>query len=117
MGSIVQPLLPIGQLRISEYSFNADAKKSFINKLVTPLLLFQEDLGLNRFGNRIQEVQGESLAGDPKLLSMYRAEQRGFLVRKCWQTGSFIACQTALERNLVKDVHHRSVASRNWLKI
>jgi len=31
----------------------------------------------------------------PKLLSMYSVEQRGFLVRKYWQTGSFKACQTA----------------------
>ena len=31
----------------------------------------------------------------PKLLSMYTVEQRGFLVRKYWQTGSFKACQTA----------------------
>ena len=35
-----------------------------------------------------------SLEG-PKLLSMYTVEQRGFLVRKYWQTGSFKACQTA----------------------
>jgi len=28
-------------------------------------------------------------------LSMYTVEQRGFLVRKYWQTGSFKACQTA----------------------
>jgi len=28
-------------------------------------------------------------------LSMYTVEQRRFLVRKCWQTGSFKACQTA----------------------
>ena len=40
-------------------------------------------------------VQGESLAKGPKLLSMYTVEQRGFLVRKYWQTGSFKACQTA----------------------
>ena len=26
---------------------------------------------------------------------MYTVEQRGFLVRKYWQTGSFKACQTA----------------------
>ena len=29
-------------------------------------------------------------------MSMYTVEQRGFLVRKSWQTGSFKACQTAL---------------------
>jgi len=28
-------------------------------------------------------------------LSMYTVEQRGFLARKYWQTGSFKACQTA----------------------
>ena len=38
---------------------------------------------------------GESLARGPKLLSMYTVEQRGFLVRKYWRTGSFKACQTA----------------------
>jgi len=41
------------------------------------------------------KIQGESLARGPKLLSMYTVEQRGFLVRKYWQTGSFKACQTA----------------------
>ena len=40
-------------------------------------------------------VQGESLARGPKLLSMYTVEQRGFLIHKYWQTGSFKACQTA----------------------
>jgi len=40
-------------------------------------------------------LQGESLAGGPKLLSMHSVEQRGFLVPKYWQTGSFKACQTA----------------------
>jgi len=50
------------------------------------------------------EIQGESLARGHKLLSMYTVEQRGFLVRKYWQTGSFKACQTAfgtefIERN------------------
>jgi len=38
---------------------------------------------------------GESLARGPKLLSMHTVEQRGFLVRKYWQTGLFKACQTA----------------------
>jgi len=33
------------------------------------------------------QIQGESLARGPK--------QRGFIVRKYWQTGSFKACQTA----------------------
>ena len=40
-------------------------------------------------------VQSKSLARGPKLLSMYTVEERGFLVRKYWQTGSFKACQTA----------------------
>jgi len=40
-------------------------------------------------------IQDESLAIGPKLLSMYTVEQRGFLVRKYWQTGLFKACQTA----------------------
>jgi len=40
-------------------------------------------------------VQGESIVRGPKLLSMYTGEQRGFLVRKHWQTGSFKTCQTA----------------------
>ena len=40
-------------------------------------------------------IPGESLARGPKRLSMYTVEQRGFLVRKYWQTGSFKACQTA----------------------
>ena len=41
------------------------------------------------------EIQGESLARGTRLLSMYTVEQRGFLFRKYWQTGSFKACQTA----------------------
>ena len=40
-------------------------------------------------------IQGESLARGPKLFSMYTVEQREFLVRKYWQTGSFKARQTA----------------------
>ena len=40
-------------------------------------------------------IQGESLARGPKLLPIYTVEQRGFLFRRCWQTGSFKACQTA----------------------
>ena len=40
-------------------------------------------------------VQGDSLARGPKLLSMYTVEQRGFLIRKYWQTGSFKAWRTA----------------------
>jgi len=40
-------------------------------------------------------IQGDSLTRGPKVLSMYTVEQRGFLVLKYWQTGSFKACQTA----------------------
>jgi len=40
-------------------------------------------------------IQSESLARGPKLLSMYTIEQRGFLVRKYWPIGSFKARQTA----------------------
>ena len=40
-------------------------------------------------------LQGESLARGPKLLSMYKVQERGFLFRKYWQTASFKACQTA----------------------
>ena len=42
-------------------------------------------------------IQGESLARGPKLLSVYTVEERGFLVLKYWQTGSFKARQTAFE--------------------
>jgi len=42
-----------------------------------------------------REIKGDSLARGLKLLPMYTVEQRGFLVRKYWQTGSFKACQTA----------------------
>jgi len=41
------------------------------------------------------DLQGESLARGPKLLSMYTVEQRGFLIHKYWQTGSFKAFQKA----------------------
>jgi len=40
-------------------------------------------------------MQGESLARGPKLLSMYTVEERGFFVRKYWQTCSFKASQMA----------------------
>ena len=40
-------------------------------------------------------LRGESLPRGPKLLSMYTVEQRGFLIRKYWQTCSFKARQTA----------------------
>ena len=40
------------------------------------------------------DIQGESVARGPKLLSICTVEQRGFLFRKYCQTGSFKACQT-----------------------
>jgi len=40
-------------------------------------------------------IQDDFLAIGPKLLFMYTVEQRGFFVRKYWQTGSFKACQPA----------------------
>ena len=43
-------------------------------------------------------IQGKSLARGPKLLSMYTVKQRGFLVRKYWQTGSLKACQMAFRK-------------------
>ena len=89
-------------------------------------------------------IQGKSLARGPKLLSMYTIEQRGFATiyiyrvslsleapNYClcleWNSAGFSFVNTGkqvhlkdarwhFERNLVKDVHHRSVASRNWLK-
>ena len=47
------------------------------------------------FRNSVAIVQGEYLARGPKLFSMYTVEQRGFLVRKHWQTGSFKSRQMA----------------------
>ena len=43
----------------------------------------------------LRKLKDDSAAIGPKLLSIYKVEQRGFLVRKYWQTGSFKACQTA----------------------
>ena len=43
----------------------------------------------------VRNVQGDSVARRPKLLSVYTVEQRGFLVRKYWQTGSFKSRQMA----------------------
>ena len=47
-------------------------------------------------------IQGESLARGPILFSVYTVEQRGFLVRKYWQIGSFKACQTAFWTEFVE---------------
>jgi len=47
------------------------------------------------FAPRIINIQGQSLARGPKLLSVYTVEQRGILFRKYWQAGTFKACQTA----------------------
>jgi len=56
-------------------------------------------------------IQGKSLARSPKLFSMYTVEQRGFRKQVHLKHA-----RRHFERNLVKDVHHRSVTSRNWLK-
>ena len=83
-------------------------------------------------------IQGESLARGPKLWSIfiifvYLFTAIGLLPGgsgyfTCKQnekpalfanTGKQVHLKHArrhFERNLVKDVHHRSVASRNWLK-
>ena len=47
--------------------------------------------------NNSHIVESDTLARSSKLLSMYTVEQRGFLVRKYWQTGSFKANQTAFQ--------------------
>jgi len=47
-------------------------------------------------------IQGKYLARGPKLLSMYTVEQRGFLVCKYWQTGSFKVCQTAFRTEFIE---------------
>ena len=84
--------------------------------ILFPSILFTCPKQLNLFNLIVFIIQDESLARGPKLLFMYTVEQRGVLVLKYWQTGSFKACRRHFERNLVKDVHHRNVASRNWLK-
>ena len=62
-------------------------------------------------------IQGESLAIGPKLSSIYTVEQRGFLGRKYWQTGSFKACQMAFRTEFgERRAPSGSFVSRNWLK-
>jgi len=51
--------------------------------------------GTDKDSDIVIDIQSESLARGPKILFMYTVEQRGFLVRKNWQTGSFKACQMA----------------------
>jgi len=61
-------------------------------------------------------IQGESVARGGKLLSMYTVEQRRFLFV---YTGGDVHLKHGrrhFQRNLLKDVHRRSAASRNWLK-
>jgi len=58
----------------------------------------------------------ESLGRGLKLLPMYTVEQRGLF--SFVNTGKQVHLKHArrhFERNLVKDVHHRSFASRIWL--
>jgi hypothetical protein len=57
-------------------------------------------------------IQGESLTRDPKLLSLYTVEQRGFLIHKYWQAGSFKACQMAFWM----EFGERRVPSNCWIQ-
>ena len=58
---------------------------------------------------RTESLYGASLSLEaPKLLSMYTVEQRGFLFRKYWHTGSFKACKTAFR----KEFGERRAASK-----
>ena len=63
-------------------------------------------------------IQSDSIARGPKLLSMYEytVKQRGFLVRNTGKQVHLKHARRHFERNLVKDLHHRIVASKNWLK-
>ena len=59
----------------------------------------------------------DSCESNAAWVKMYTVEQHVFLVRK--YTGKQVHLKHTrrhFERNLVKDVHHRSVASRNWLQ-
>jgi len=47
---------------------------------------------------------------------MYIVEQRGVLLRKNWQTGSFKACQTAFRTEFGERRAPSNVAFRNWFK-
>ena len=62
------------------------------------------------------KLQGESLARGPKLLSMYTAEQGGFLVCKYWQTGSFKACQTAFRTEFGDKRAQSKCCIQKWVK-
>jgi len=61
-------------------------------------------------------IQGDSLARGPKLMSMYTVEQRGFLFRKYWQTGSFRACQMAFRTEFGERRAPSKCCIQNWLK-
>jgi len=80
------------------------------------------------YGRKLHNIQGESFARGPKLLSMYTVEQRGFLFRKYWQTGSFKTRQMAFRmefgerrgpskcciQKLVKQLETRGSRSNAW---
>ena len=57
-----------------------------------------------------------SLARGPKLLSMYTAEQGGFLIRKYLQTGSFKACQTAFRTEFGDKRAPSKCCIQKWVK-
>jgi len=66
----------------------------------------------NEHKKRDNFIKDESLARGPKLLPMYTVEQRGFLFRKYWQTGSFNAGQTAFRT----EFGERRAPSKCWIQ-
>jgi len=61
-------------------------------------------------------IQSESLARGPKLLSMYRSKSAGFSFVNNGKQVHLKHARRHFERNFVKDMHHRCVPPRNWLK-
>jgi len=47
---------------------------------------------------------------------MYTVEERGFLVRKYWQTGSFKACQTAFRTEFGERRAPSKCSIQKWVK-
>ena len=88
----------VSNIRLS-FNYNTESHNQVQQLILYRVVLLEcSAVGLPSFyyvNNRNSYIQGKSLARGPKLLSMYTVEQRGFLVRKYWQTGSLKACQTA----------------------
>jgi len=62
-------------------------------------------------------IQGESLARGPTNYCVcILSNSVGFSFINTGKQVHLKHARRHFERNLVKDVHHRSVASRNWLK-